>query len=405
MRLRTLLAAAMYIWFLLLPANADVLDVHAPGLIKDGFGGAGVSTRTVYAPDMGPAFIGMPTTLRSQISEPGGYRVGGDQCSAANFADSEGRPFQWWDTYCEARSGNRSSLCQRRPVHQGLDMVGGTRATCLDNVADDRRGGLAAVDNVPLFAVADGQVKYFGKSFSLDLNADEGVYRYLHLNMAKISVPHGAVVRKGDRIGYMSRDFGGNRTTYHLHLELWKEISGRYVPVPLYLTYAVAQAKHEGKDVRIVESGEIIRAGGIGAGQHSAAQSSVGPARMIASYWKSGNEEFGLVASGNRRVFFSIAASGDAQVYYDGVLTRDDNGNTFYEGRLKHVSDTCGTASVPFSGPVINAALTVSLAGYLPKYEAQCGVSDWEPLTITLTFERRNSDFDSSLVDLGALNL
>jgi murein DD-endopeptidase MepM/ murein hydrolase activator NlpD len=70
-------------------------------------------------------------------------------------------------------------------------------------------------------AVEDGVISNVG-SYSVTLRAASGgrIYRYLHLNMARLHVATGTSVRKGDLIGYVSNDFGGTPTTLHLHFEL-----------------------------------------------------------------------------------------------------------------------------------------------------------------------------------------
>ncbi len=70
-------------------------------------------------------------------------------------------------------------------------------------------------------AVEDGIISNVG-SYSISLRSDSGgrIYRYLHLNMAKLKVATNQTVTKGDVLGYVSNDFGGTPTTLHLHFEI-----------------------------------------------------------------------------------------------------------------------------------------------------------------------------------------
>ena len=65
-----------------------------------------------------------------------------------------------------------------------------------------------------MIAVEDGIISNVG-SYSINLRASSGgrIYRYLHLNMAKLKVKMGQSVKRGDVVGYVSNDFGGTPTT------------------------------------------------------------------------------------------------------------------------------------------------------------------------------------------------
>jgi murein DD-endopeptidase MepM/ murein hydrolase activator NlpD len=198
-----LTAVVMIAWIGQASAQTSTMfSVNPPGNIKDG-DGIGSHDYTLYAPDIRFPIDATKTiaTLNSQLHNPGGmFGGGGSQCVASNFSEV------WWDTYCERRSGtNRASLkCERRDIHQGVDIRGGTVQTCRELESGKR-------DNVPVVAVSDGVIDRIG-TYAVDLTdlkANRGFYRYLHLHMQTLQVRRGDHVKAGQLIGYMFNDFGG----------------------------------------------------------------------------------------------------------------------------------------------------------------------------------------------------
>jgi murein DD-endopeptidase MepM/ murein hydrolase activator NlpD len=137
---------------------------------------------------------------------------GGDQCDVRNFSAP------WRDNYCESRTTtNTTPWCSKTGVHLGQDIRVGTPEGCKAEVktkAADRA-------RYEIVAVEDGVISNVG-SYSITLRANSGgrIYRYLHLNMAKLKVATNQTVNKGDVVGYVSNDFGGTPTTLHLHFEI-----------------------------------------------------------------------------------------------------------------------------------------------------------------------------------------
>lgn len=217
---------------------SGMFRVNPPGNIKDSYG-IGAHDYTLYAPGIRFPIDATKTiaTLNSQLRNPGGmFGGGGSQCTASNFNEV------WWDTYCERRDGtNRASMkCERRDIHQGDDIRGGTVQTC-------RELDSGKSDNVPVVAVSDGVIDRIG-SYSVDLKTDRGFYRYLHLHMKTLQISRGDRVKAGQLIGYMFNDFGGEKTTYHLHFEHWMPFPGKgIVPTPIYCDLVLAYERDTGK--------------------------------------------------------------------------------------------------------------------------------------------------------------
>lgn len=178
--------------------------------------GEGTPDRTNYADMIVFPIPGHATFLNSQVHSPGGGAVGGDQCDPVNFS------YPWRNNFCETRSRDRKTLnCPRSRVHQGQDIRAGTPQLC--NTM--RRTPAADRTQIPVVAVEDGFVSYIG-TYTVDLRAEDRIYRYMHLNMRALQVARGDEVKAGDRLGYLSNDFGGTPTTLHLHLEFKQNIDG-----------------------------------------------------------------------------------------------------------------------------------------------------------------------------------
>ena len=160
--------------------------------------GTGQTIQPNYAPamrfpmEMGQAYA------NSQVYGHGGYLgPGGGQCNANNYA------YAWRDNFCETR-GYSTPMCPAGVGHQGQDI---RPATCQDALH---------------WAVAteDGTITSIG-SYSVRLMTDTGVrYTYLHLEASSLTVSPGDRVVRGQRLGYVSNEFGGTPTTIHLHFEI-----------------------------------------------------------------------------------------------------------------------------------------------------------------------------------------
>lgn len=173
--------------------------------------GTGATVSDVLAPDIAFPIKDAPAHLQSQVYRYGGGVKGGDQCDPRNFTAP------WRDNYCETRSTTtKTSFCTKTGVHTGQDIRVGTPEGC----AAERSTKAADRTRYEAVATEDGVISNVG-SYSVTLRASGGrIYRYLHLNMAKLKVATGQAVKKGDVIGYVSNDFGGTPTTLHLHFEI-----------------------------------------------------------------------------------------------------------------------------------------------------------------------------------------
>ncbi len=174
--------------------------------------GTGSTEMAVLVPDMMFPIKSAPAVAQTQVYRWGGGVKGGDQCDVRNFAAP------WRDNYCETRSTtNATPWCSKTGVHLGQDIRVGTPEGC------NAERSTKAADRMryEVVAVEDGFISNVG-SYSVTLHADSGdrIYRYLHLNMAKLKVSTNQTVKKGDVIGYVSNDFGGTPTTLHLHFEI-----------------------------------------------------------------------------------------------------------------------------------------------------------------------------------------
>ncbi len=183
----------------------------APSSLEPG-SGTGANTTDVLVPDMAFPIKDAPAHLQSQVYRWGGGVKGGDQCDARNFTAP------WRDNYCETRSTtSKTPFCEKTGVHTGQDIRVGTPEGC----KAERAAKAADRTRYEVVATEDGAISNVG-SYSVSLRASGSgrIYRYLHLNMAKLKVATGQAVKKGDVIGYVSNDFGGTPTTLHLHFEI-----------------------------------------------------------------------------------------------------------------------------------------------------------------------------------------
>ncbi len=174
--------------------------------------GTGSTEMAVLVPDMMFPIKDAPAVAQTQVYRWGGGVKGGDQCDTRNFTAP------WRDNYCETRSTtNKTPWCEKTGVHLGQDIRVGTPDGC----KAERATKAADRTRYEVVAVEDGYISNVG-SYSVTLHADSGgrIYRYLHLNMAKLKVATNQTIKKGDVIGYVSNDFGGTPTTLHLHFEI-----------------------------------------------------------------------------------------------------------------------------------------------------------------------------------------
>ena len=195
------------------PAPAPVLAsfyYFRPGNLASG-SGTGALEAAALVPDMLFPIKSAPAVAQTQVYRWGGGVKGGDQCDTRNFTAP------WRDNYCETRSSGSTPWCSKANVHLGQDIRVGTPDGC----KAERATKAADRTRYEVVAVEDGIISNVG-SYSISLRADSGgrIYRYLHLNMAKLKVATNQTVKKGDVVGYVSNDFGGTPTTLHLHFEI-----------------------------------------------------------------------------------------------------------------------------------------------------------------------------------------
>jgi hypothetical protein len=217
------------------PAPEPVFSFFAPGALLPGTG-QGSGDQIVHAPDMVFPIAAAPAYLQSQVFTFGGGVGGGDQCDARNYA------YPWRDNFCETRSANRGSpFCPAQKIHQGQDIRVGTPAQC------NTMRSTAKADRTlhEVVAVEDGVISNVG-SYSISLRAGGRIYKYLHLNMAKLKVKTGDTVTAGQSLGFVSNDFGGSATTFHLHFEIVENTADHgWAHVPPYLSLVKAYERRE----------------------------------------------------------------------------------------------------------------------------------------------------------------
>ena len=218
--------------------------IHPPGSLIPG-SGQGFNDFTNKAPDIIFPIRSADAYLQSQVYNFGGGVAGGDQCDRRNFA------FPWRDNFCETRSKDfNTPFCPTQKVHLGVDIRVGTAQDC--NTL--RRAAPADRRLHEVVAVADGIISQVG-SYSVHIRSGTHIYRYLHLNMAALKVKRGDTVTAGDVLGYVSNDFGGTPTTFHLHFEIQANIAGQgWVFVPPYIPLARAYERLKGMQARLTEA-------------------------------------------------------------------------------------------------------------------------------------------------------
>ncbi len=229
-----------------MPAE-PVFSYFKPGALLAGTG-QGNTDGEVYAPDMVFPIKQSPSYLQSMVFTFGGGVGGGDQCDTRNFA------YPWRDNFCETRTANRGSpYCPLNKIHQGQDIRVGTPDDC----KTERKKANADREAHEVVATEDGVITNVG-SYSVTLRAGGRIYKFLHVNMAKLAVKTGDTVKAGDRIGYVSNDFGGTPTVLHLHFEILQSTpSNSWVHVPPYTSLVAAYERRENGPGELIDEGNI----------------------------------------------------------------------------------------------------------------------------------------------------
>lgn len=198
--------------------------------------GTGTTDETVYAPDILFPVEEAPAYLQSMVWKLGGGILGGDQCDPSNYQ------YPWQDNFCEKRTSDFSTpTCPTARVHLGQDIRVGSPEDCNElRSTDSEERKLHRV-----IAVEDGVISSIGR-YTVTLRSGPRIYRYMHLNMAALEVEAGDLVSAGDSIGFVSNDFGGTPTTFHLHFEIRQNLPGTaWAFVPPYRSLVAAYERRE----------------------------------------------------------------------------------------------------------------------------------------------------------------
>lgn len=185
--------------------SADPLFTYRPpGELVPG-SGAGVTSPTVYA-----AGIRFPIELPKAYLNSQVYGVGGSHGPPGSWKDPRNYAYPWRDNFCETRSW-QTPACPSGTGHQGVDIR--------PRGPEDKVHWAVATE--------DGKITNIG-IYSVSLTGVSTTqYRYLHLEMAQLAVKQGDLVKRGQRIGLVSDDFGDTATPVHLHLEILQNARGR----------------------------------------------------------------------------------------------------------------------------------------------------------------------------------
>ena len=211
-----ILAAASFALSLALPSLASAADpftYEPPGVLVKDSGTGRVETK-VFAPGIRFPIEEGPAFANSQVWGHGGNSgpAKTDQCDVENFS------YPCHDNYCETRDWDMP-LCPAGTGHQGQDI---RAASCKKGV----HWTVAAVD---------GTITSIG-SYSVYLTAADGT-RFDYLHMQDVAVKVGQKVTRGDHMGKVSNQFGGDATTVHLHFNIHQNVAGvGAVYVPTYLS-------------------------------------------------------------------------------------------------------------------------------------------------------------------------
>ena len=209
---------------------------YPPGSLEEN-SGTGVVDDTIYIPDMVFPIKDAPSYMQSQVYRFGGSAIGGDQCDPSNFS------YPQRDNYCEKRTrDNGTPYCPFNQVHLGQDIRVGTPEGCKAERARSPK------DRTTYAAVAaeDGLISNVGR-YTVNVRAGGRIYRYMHLNMQALEVELGQSVKAGDLLGYVSNDFGGTPTTFHLHFEIKHNTAEHgWTWAPPYTSLIAALERREG---------------------------------------------------------------------------------------------------------------------------------------------------------------
>lgn len=217
------------------PIIEPVFSYNGPGRLLPG-SGFGETVQIVHAPDITFPIKSAPTYLQSMVFSLGGGVAGGDQCDARNYA------YPWRDNFCETRSSNRNSpFCPQSRIHQGQDIRVGSAKEC--NTL--RRTSAADRALHEVVAAEDGIISNVG-TYSVNIRSGGHIYKYMHMNMKKLEVTAGQQVTAGQTLGYVSNDFGGTPTTFHLHFEIVENTAANgWAHVSPYLSLVQAYERRE----------------------------------------------------------------------------------------------------------------------------------------------------------------
>ena len=218
------------------PDPVVVFSFVEPGQLQPGSGTGTQDTETVFSPDMRFPIKSAPAFLQSQVWGWGGGIKGGDQCDPRNYE------YPWQDNFCETRSSNRNSpYCPVSKIHQGQDIRVGTADGCNQL----RRTSPADRALYEVVAVEDGIVQSIG-TYTVTQRSGPRIYKYMHMNMRALQVSAGDTITKGQTLGYVSNDFGGTATTFHLHFEMLQNTADSgWVHVPPYTSLVAAYERRE----------------------------------------------------------------------------------------------------------------------------------------------------------------
>jgi hypothetical protein len=220
------------------PPAEPVFSYHAPGALLPG-SGTGSPDRTVYAPDMVFPILNAAAYPQSMVWNFGGGIGGGDECDARNYA------YPWRDNFCEKRSRrNGTPSCPVERVHLGQDIRVGDAAGC-NAMRREYRNNARGIARYRVVAAEDGIISNIGR-YTVTLRSGPRIYRYLHMNMRALQVSLGDTISAGQHIGYVSKDFGGTPTTFHLHFEIKVNTpDGGWEFVPPYTSLVESYARRE----------------------------------------------------------------------------------------------------------------------------------------------------------------
>ena len=211
---------------------------HAPGNLLPG-SGTGSPDRTVFAPDMVFPILNAAAYPQSMVWRFGGGIGGGDECDARNYA------YPWQDNFCEKRTrDNGAPSCPVARVHLGQDIRVGDAAGC-NAMRREYRNNAAGIARYRVVAAEDGVISNIGR-YTVSLRSGPRIYRYLHMNMRALQVSLGDTISAGQHLGYVSKDFGGTPTTFHLHFEIKVNTpDGGWEFVPPYTSLVESYARRE----------------------------------------------------------------------------------------------------------------------------------------------------------------